>query len=99
MAVKAVNVKLDEERIHAIKSVASVFSMSMTDVLKEAIDEYIVKMQKDPFYRLTANVSNASQEETDEILETVESMRDDDLTITTVHRFTIAEENQAYEDV
>lgn len=52
MALKAINIKMDEKRIIDIKSVASVFQMTMTDVFNEALDEYLGKMKRDPYYRL-----------------------------------------------
>lgn len=89
MATKAVNLKLDEDRIMDIKEVASVFHMTITDVINEALDAYLPAMKKDPFYKLTANVKNASKEETEEILSAIEDLSDDDLTITTVKKFTV----------
>ena len=87
MAVKAMNFKLDEDRILDIKSVASVFNMTVTDVITEALSEYVQKMKQDPFYRLTVNVENASAEETEEILNEIEGLSDDDLQISTVRKF------------
>ena len=77
MATKAMNIKMDEERLADIKSVAAVFHMSITDVVMDALDEYLPKMKNDPFYRLTANVEEASEEETQEILGELESLSDD----------------------
>ena len=88
MAVKAMNFKLDEDRMMELKSVASVFHMTVTDVISEALNEYIQKLKKDPFYRLTVNAENADAEETDEILEEINSLSDDDLQISTVRKFT-----------
>ena len=88
MAVKAMNFKLDENRILDIKSVASVFNMTVTDVITEALSEYIQKMKQDPFYRLAVNVENACTEETEEILDEINSLTDDDLQISTVRKFT-----------
>ena len=88
MTVKAMNFKLDEERIYELKSVASIFNMTITDVISEALREYIHKLKKDPFYRLTVNVENASTEETEEILDEINSLTDDDLQISTVRKFT-----------
>ena len=88
MAVKAMNFKLDENRILDIKSVASVFNMTVTDVITEALSEYIQKMKQDPFYRLAVNVENASTEETEEILDEINSLTDDDLQISTIRKFT-----------
>lgn len=87
MAVKAMSIKMDEGRISDIKSVASVFHMTMTDIITEALDEYLLKMKKDPFYRLTANVQDASEEETLEVLSELESLSDDDLTIVRTDSF------------
>ena len=89
MAAKAVNLKLDESRIMDIKHVASVFHMTMTDVINEALDAYIPKMKQDPFYRLTANVEEASNAESLEILSEIDDLSDEDLEITTVKHFTV----------
>ena len=84
MAVKALNFKMEEEEILQMKEVASVFNMTLTDAYREAAKEFVEKMKKDPFYRLTANVRNASPEESAEILAEIESMTDDDLSIACV---------------
>ena len=89
MATKAMNFKTDEVRIADIKSVASVFRMTITDVINEALDEYLAKMKKDPFYRLTANVKDASEEESKEVLEAIQTLSDDDLTISQVKHFEV----------
>lgn len=89
MASKALNFKLDETVIMDMKQVATVFNKTMTDVFKEAVTEYLDKMKQDPFYRLTINVQDASEEESEEILDEIENLSDDDLTITTVRRFTV----------
>ncbi len=87
MAVKAVNIKMEEERIEEVKSVAAVFHMTITDVIKDALDEYIPKMKNDPLYRLTANVQDASADETEEVLNHLESLSDDDLEISSRKSF------------
>ena len=84
MATKALNFRMDEKEILDLKKVASVFNISMTDLVKDAIKEHVAKLKKDPFYRLTANVENASEEETEEILGEIENMTDDDLSIVSV---------------
>ena len=66
--------------------------MTMTDVIKEAIAEYVAKMKKDPFYRLTANIPDASPEETAEILAVIENLTDGDLQIVRKDSFTIPED-------
>ena len=89
MATKAVNFKMDEAEILDMKQVASVFNMSVTDLIKNAVKEYLVELKTDPFYRLTANVQDASDEEAVEILNEIESLTDDDLSIASTKRFTV----------
>ena len=89
MATRVMNFKLDEADVSAMRQVASVFNMTMTDVVREAIRDYVSRMKNDPFYRLTANVEDASPEESQEILDEIEGMTDDDLTITTRKQFAL----------
>jgi hypothetical protein len=84
MATKALNFRMDEKEMVDLKKVAAVFNISVTDLVKDAISEHVAKLKKDPFYRLTANVENASEAETEEILKELESMSDDDLAIASV---------------
>lgn len=51
------------------------------------LDKYLDKMKKDPFYRLSANVQDASKEEAADILDELYSMSDDDLTIVNTKNF------------
>jgi len=89
MATKALNFKIDEKQINDMKSVAGVFNMTLTELIKNALDEYIAELKNDPFYRLTANVQEASEEETEEILSEIESMSDDDLAIASKEQLTV----------
>jgi hypothetical protein len=86
MAVKALNFKMDEAEIADVKRVASVYHMTVTDVVKEAIREYLEKLKADPFYRLTANVQEADEAESAEILGAIDGLTDDDLTIASTER-------------
>ena len=87
MATKAMNLTLEESRINEVKTVAHVFHKTITDVVNEALDDYLKRAKQDPFYRLTANVEAASEDETNEILSQIDSLSDDDLKISTVKRF------------
>ena len=87
MATKALNFKMDEADINDMKKVAGVFNISVTDLVKQAVKEYIEELKNDPFYRLTVNVEDASTEETEEILAEIDRMDDDDLSITSTRRF------------
>lgn len=89
MATKALNFKMDEADILDMKKVASVFNMSITDLVKNAVKEYLAKLKSDPFYRLTANVEDVSAEESDEILAEIDSLSDDDLSIAAIKRFSV----------
>lgn len=87
MGVKAMNFKMDEGEIRDMRQVAAVFNLTMTDIVREAVREYLEKMKKDPYYRLTVNVQEASEEESAEILDAIGELSDDDLMIETVKHF------------
>ena len=89
MATRALNFRMDEKEMLDLKKVASVFNVSMTDLVKDAIREHVTKLKKDPFYKLTANVEDASEEETEEILGEIENMTDDDLSIASAKRIVV----------
>jgi hypothetical protein len=89
VATKALNFKMEETEILDMRKVASVFNMTLTDVVREAVKEYIEKMKKDPFYRLTVNVEDASAEESAEILTEIDRLTDDDLSIASEKQITI----------
>ena len=89
MATKAMNFKMEEADILDMKQVAAVFNMTVSDILKNGAKEYVAKLKKDPFYRLTANVEEASAEESEEILAEIDSLSDDDLTIASTKRITV----------
>ena len=89
MAVKAMNFKMEENDILDMKQVASVFNLTLTELVKNGVKEYVEKLKKDPFYKLTANVQEASAEESEEILAEIDSLSDDDLIIASRKRFTV----------
>ena len=87
MATRAMNVKMYEDTILAVRKAASVYNLTITEIVKEALDEYLEKLQNDPFYRLTVNVEQASEEESAEILGELDTLTDDDLTISSKKTF------------
>ena len=89
MAVKALNFKMEESEILAMKEAAEVFHISMTDIVRNGVREYIAELKKDPFYRLTANVRDASEEESAEVLSAIADLSDDDLSISSAKTFTL----------
>ncbi len=86
MATKAMNFKMDETEIAEMKRIGAVYHMSLTQIVKEALKEYIGKMKADPFYKLTANVMNADEEETAEILSEIGNLSDEELEIASVEQ-------------
>ena len=74
MATGAITFKMDEAEILDMKQVAGVFNMSMTDLIQNAVREYLTELKSDPFYRLTANVQDASAEESAENLGLVSAL-------------------------
>ena len=89
MAIKAMNFKMEEEEILDIKKVASVFIITMTDIIKEGVREYVEKLKQDPFYKLTTNIQEASETESAEILGEIELLDDDELKISSRKTFTL----------
>lgn len=86
MAVKALNFKMEVRELAEMREVASVYHMTLTQLVKDAVDDYLQKMKADPFYKLTANVQEADAEESAEILQAVEALSDDDLIIAASER-------------
>ena len=89
MSTKALNFKMEETVILDMKAVAGVYNMSMSELIKNAIKKYLDELKQDPFYRLTANVQDASDEESEEILSEINQLDNDDLTIASVKRYTV----------
>ena len=89
MATKAINFKMEEADIADMKSVAAVYHLPISKMIKDAIKEYVTKLKNDPYYRLTANVVDADDEENEEILEAISKLSDDDLSISTVKKIAI----------
>ncbi|WP_407398935.1 hypothetical protein [Anaerovibrio sp.] len=91
MASKVMNFKMDETEIMDMKKVAAIFNISVSDMIREAIKEHIGKLKKDPFYRLTVNVEDATPEENEEILAAIDSLAEDDLEIVSSKEFHVQE--------
>ena len=88
MTVKALTFKTNEKEIAEIKKVASVFHISVGKLLREAVREYVSTKKQSPFYRLTADIEEASPEESAEILAMIESLTDEDREIVRVDHIT-----------
>ncbi len=94
MASKALNMKWDSDQLAEIKSVTAVYNMTMTEFFREAAEEELKRLKEDPFYRLTANVEEATPAESAEILEALSKLTDDDLQVASEHTFTIHERKE-----
>ena len=79
MATKDISIMMDETLILDLKQVAGVFNISVADLIKNAVKEYLSELKSDPFYRLTANVQDSSDEEAAEILTEIDGSTDDDM--------------------
>ena len=89
MATRTLIIKMDESEIQDIKDVASIFHLTLTEFIKQATKDYVSRLKKDPFYRLSVNVREASAEESAEILEEIDCLNDDDLSIVSSERYTL----------
>ena len=89
MATKTLNIRMDEAEIQGLKEVAFSFNMTLAELIKEATKEYVERLKKEPLYRLTVNVQKASAEESEEILEEIKSLNDDDRSIVSSDQFAL----------
>jgi len=89
MATKALNLKWDSENLSEIRKITRIYHMTLTEFFKEAANEKLAEMKKDPFYRLTMSVEEASKKESDEILNEINSLSDDDLAISSGRTITV----------
>ena len=89
MATKAMNLLMEETDIANIKSVGSVYHMTLSEIIRNGTREYVARLMNDPFYKLTVNVMDADEEESAEILEAISELSDDDLSIASVKRVSI----------
>ncbi len=79
--MKTMSVKLDEKLISEIKKISSIFEISYSDFIRQAVEKEIEEKKKDFMYRMS-NVPYASQEEEEEIMAELSKLSDDDLQIT-----------------
>ena len=63
MAGRTISLRLDEKVFLDIKRVAAAFDMTLSDVIREALSQYLPQKKEDPDYKTTANATLASDEE------------------------------------
>ncbi len=79
-AMKTMSVKLDENIISEIKKISSIFEISYSDFIRNAVEKAIAEKQKDFMYRMN-NVPYATEEEAEEIISALSELSDEDLQV------------------
>ncbi len=74
------SVKLEENIVHEIKKISSLFGISYSDFIRNAVEKAIEEKQKDFIYRMSS-VPYADEEEEKEIIQELSKLSDDDLKI------------------
>lgn len=77
---KAISVRFDECLIEEIKKIVDVYSMSLSDFIRDSVKKEVDLRKNDFFYKL-AQVDYCSEEESQEIIEELNKMSKDDLQI------------------
>ncbi len=86
--MKTMSVKLDENIISEIKKISSIFEISYSDFIRNAVEKAIEEKQKDFMYRMN-NVPYATDEEEQEIMSALSELSDDDLKIARIEKITL----------
>lgn len=83
MAPNAFSVKCDWDAFNSnwFKNGAYALPMTVTESLNEAAQSKPAEMKNDSFRRLTEDVEDASEEETEELLDIISKLSEDDLAI------------------
>lgn len=81
MAVKLYSFRIDEAELTDIKKLAKLHSISVTDLIKNAVERYMDELKNDSYYRLTEDIKDADADEAEEILSEIDKMSEDDMTI------------------
>lgn len=80
MASNVISVKWDWDAFPWFKN-GAYLPMTVTESLNEAAQSKPAEMKNDSFHRLTENVEDASEEETEELLDIISKLSEDDLAI------------------
>lgn len=86
--MKSFNIRLDDEMLVDLKRVSSIMGKTVSDLVREGIEKILEEKKVDPYYRLT-NFSEMSQSETEEIIEEISNLSNDDLKIVRRRKVTI----------
>ncbi len=86
--MKTMSVKLDDNVFDEIKKISSIFNITYSDFIRNAVEQAIIEKQKDFMYRMN-NVSYATEEEEIEIMAALSTLSDEDLQIVRTENITL----------
>lgn len=79
--MKAISLRLDEQTLQDIKKVSSIYNIPTSDLIRKGIKMILEAKKSEAYYRLTADIKETTQKETDEIIERLNKYNDDELEI------------------
>ena len=85
---KSVSLRLNKSLLEEINKITEVFSISLTDFIRNAIEKEVKEIKNDFFFKLS-QVDYCSNEESKEIIEELNKMTEDDLKVTKIKSITL----------
>ena len=85
---KSVSLRLNKSLLEEINKITEVFSISLTDFIRNAVEKEVKEIKKDFFYKLSQD-DYCSDEESKEIIEELNKMTEDDLKVTKIKSITL----------
>ncbi len=79
--MKAISLRLDEQTLQDIKKVSSIYNIPTSDLIRKGIKMILEAKKSEAYYRLTTDIEETTQKETDEIIERLNKYNDDELEI------------------
>ena len=79
--MKAISLRLDEQTLQDIKKVSSIYNIPTSDLIRKGIKMILEAKKSEAYYRLTADIEETTQKETDEIIERLNKYNNDELEI------------------
>jgi len=74
--MKAISLRLDEQTLQDIKKVSSIYNIPTSDLIRKGIKMILEAKKSEAYYRLTADIEETTQKETDEIIERLNKYND-----------------------
>ena len=85
---KSISLRLNKSLLEDIYKITEVFSISLTDFIRNAVEKEVKEIKNDFFYKLS-QVDYCSDEESKEIIEELNKMEEDDLKVTKIKSITL----------